>query len=165
MNASLVRSILLDTFIIFFLFTIAGFLDKKIKLATSIKFWSGFLFLIAALPLQLYPEQHQTDYGGIGMPYLSLLIVGIGWTIINIKLELFTLLFVSIIIFLFRGINLFLYPFLAIFAAIGMSYMIDYRVKIKGDYISYPKIFSYIFISASVVILLLSSGIFRFRIF
>jgi len=160
MTASLIQSILIDILIIFFITKLVGFLEKKMKLPAAIKFWAGLLFIIAVLPIQLYPGQHQADFGGIGIPYLSLLIVGIGWAILNIKLELFTMLFITIIIFLSRVVSFFIYPFLAIFAGIGMSYLIDYRIKIKGKYISYPKIFSYIFISISVVILLLTSRIF-----
>jgi len=48
----------------------------------------------------------------------------------------------------------FTYPFLAIFAALGMNYLIDYKIHMKGKNISYPKIFSYIFIFISVLMLM-----------
>lgn len=125
--------------------------EKKIKISPSVKFWAVFLYLI-------------TMFGGIGVPYLSLIIIGIGWTILNISAELFILLFITFIIFIFQRSSI-IYPFFAIFASIGMNYLIDYKIKIKGRHVSYPRIFSYIFISISAVILILSSAVFPVKFF
>jgi hypothetical protein len=50
---------------------------------------------------------------------------------------------------------IFLYPFFAISAALGTSYLIDYKFSLNGKHISYPKIISYVFIFISVLILLI----------
>lgn len=106
-------------------------------------YWTIFLYLI-------------TLFTGVGIPYLLLVVVGIGWTIMHLRSGRIVLLFLTPLIFFFQDLSIFRYPLLAFYAALGMIYLIDYRIRIKGKYISYPKIFSYIFISISVVILILS---------
>ncbi len=109
---------------------------------------------------------------GIGIPYFILIIIGIiriisnqfkKFNFKNLKIELIIILIWVLGFFLYQSIQfvkamryfIFLYPFFAIFAALGMSYLIDYKFSLKGKLILYPKIFSYIFIFISVLILLL----------
>jgi len=151
MIANPILSVFFNILVIFFIIKFVELFDKKIKLSPSVKFWAALLYLIAV-------------FGGIGIPYFFLMIIGIGWVILNISIGLFILLFTTLIIFIFQR-NFIIYPFFAIFTSIGMCYLIDYRIRIKGKYISYPKIFSYIFISISVMILILSSTIFPIKFF
>jgi hypothetical protein len=79
------------------------------------------------------------------------------------NLDIVIILFWVLSVFIYESLQttptlryfIFIYPFLAIFAALGMNYLIDFKIRLKGKYISYPKIFSYIFIFFSVLILLL----------
>jgi len=102
---------------------------------------------------------------GLGIPYAILAIIGIGLLISNIKNQISKIhfiLFWVLAFFVYQSIQvvptlryfIFLYPFLAIFAAFGMNFLMDYKVKIKGKQLIYPKIYCYIFIGVSLFILL-----------
>lgn len=109
---------------------------------------------------------------GIGIPYFILVIIGIiriisnqfkRFNFKNLKIELLIISIWVLGFFLYQSIQfikamryfIFLYPFFAIFAALGTSYLTDYKFSLNGKHISYPKYFSYIFISISVLILLI----------
>lgn len=103
---------------------------------------------------------------GMGIPISTLVAIGMIRVISNIKkkkYELLVILFWVIGFFAYQSMQatptlryfIFLYPFLAIFASLGISYLIDYKISLRGKHIPYSKIISYIFISISVLILLL----------
>jgi len=79
------------------------------------------------------------------------------------SIPIFVILFWTLGFFVYQSVQvtptlryfIFLYPFLAIFASLGMSYLIDYEFSLNGKHISYPKIISCIFIFISVLIILL----------
>ncbi|MFA5770684.1 MAG: hypothetical protein WC894_04295 [Patescibacteria group bacterium] len=114
---------------------------------TYAKYWAVFLYILIV-------------FMGVSVPYFSLIVIGIAWSVFNVNLRLIILLILALAIFLFQGFSLITYPFLAIFAALGTRYLIDYKISINGKYISYPKIFSHIFIWISVAILILSPKLF-----
>jgi hypothetical protein len=85
---------------------------------------------------------------GIGIPYFAVTIAGIAWIISkinskfktqNIKFELIAILIWVVLFFLYQSTQfvktmryfIFLYPFLAIFAGIGINYLLE-RIKNKN---------------------------------
>ncbi|MEK7109682.1 MAG: hypothetical protein AAB876_00515, partial [Patescibacteria group bacterium] len=117
---------------------------------------------------------------GLGIPYAILAIVGICKAIFNQFLnkksktnnetmKQWSNLEIAVIIFWVLGFIAYqsfqvtptlryfiiIYPFLAIFAAIGTEYLINYKFKLKDKHILYPKKYGYIFIFISVLILLI----------
>ena len=104
---------------------------------------------------------------GLGIPYAILTIVGILKVLLSFprrreSISLLIILFWVLGFFAYQSIQvtptlryfIIIYPFLAIFTAIGMKYLIDYKFKLVGKFNSYPKKYSYFFIFISVCILL-----------
>ncbi|MCR4276888.1 MAG: hypothetical protein NUV87_02045 [Candidatus Roizmanbacteria bacterium] len=151
MIANSVPSVLIDLLIIFSIIKALETIGKK-DLGLLTKYWAFFLYLIAV-------------FRGIGIPYFLLVFVGIIFTVLNINLRLLIILLLTLTVFLLNFFGFIFYPLLAVLASVGMIYLIDYKIKINGKYLTYPKIFSYIFIIISVVILILSSRIFFFKLF
>ena len=150
MIANSVPSVLIDLLIIFTIIKALETIGRK-DLGLLTKYWALFLYLIAV-------------FRGIGIPYFILVVVGIIFTVLNINLRLLMILLLTVTVLLLK-FNIIFYPLLAILASIGMIYLIDYKIKVKGKYLIYPKIFSYIFVTISVVILILSPRIFLFKLF
>lgn len=151
MIANSVPSVLIDLLIIFSIIKALEIIGKK-DLGLLTKYWAFFLYLIA-------------EYRGIGIPYFLLVVVGIIFTVLNVNLRLLMIFLLTLMIFLLKFFNFIFYPLLAVLASVGMIYLIDYKIKINGKYLTYPKIFSYIFITISVAILILSPRIFFFKLF
>jgi len=104
---------------------------------------------------------------GLGIPYAILTIVGILKVLLSFprrreSIPLLIILFWVLGFFAYQSIQvtptlryfIIIYPFLAIFTAIGMKYLIDYKFKLVGKFNSYPKKYSYFFIFISLCILL-----------
>lgn len=79
---------------------------------------------------------------GLGIPVSIVLLIGIGWIISNLKSknhELIVILFWVIGFFVYQSVQvaptlryfIFLYPFLAIFAALGMEKVISYVLSVR----------------------------------
>ncbi|EKE14080.1 MAG: hypothetical protein ACD_12C00680G0001, partial [uncultured bacterium] len=105
---------------------------------------------------------------GLGIPYAILTIVGILKVLLSFPRKresrpMFAIIFWVLGFFTYQSIQvtptlryfIIIYPFLAIFAAFGIKYLIDYKFKLIGKFNSYPKKYSYFFIFISVCILLL----------
>lgn len=150
MISNSVLSVLIDLLIVFSIIKVLEVIGKK-NLETLTKYWAVLLYLIAV-------------FRGIGIPYFLLVVAGIVFTVMNINLRLLMILLLTITVLLLK-FNIIFYPFLAVLASIGMIYLIDYKIKVKGKYLTYPKIFSYIFITISVAILILSPRVFFFKLF
>ena len=99
---------------------------------------------------------------GLGIPFAILTIVGILKVLLSFP-QIHIILFWTLGFFIYQSLQvtptlryfIIIYPFLAIFAAFGIEYLIDYRFKLVGKFNSYPKKYSYFFIFISVCILLL----------
>ncbi len=113
---------------------------------------------------------------GLGIPYAILILVGMAKVVLSFpyirqaqyklrreSIPIFVILTWVIGFFIYQSIQvtptlryfIIIYPFLAIFTAIGTEYLINYKFKLRGKYILYPKKYSYFFIFISVSILLL----------
>jgi len=112
---------------------------------------------------------------GLGIPQAILTILGILLILISnfkflifnkiskLEKQLLIILFWTLGFFVYQSIQvtptlryfIFLYPFFAIFAVLGIDYLINYKINFKAKHILYPKKYSYIFIFISVGILLL----------
>ncbi len=119
---------------------------------------------------------------GLGIPYAILTLIGMGLIISRIKNQIskihtknqknnfgiFIILFWVIGLFIYQSVQatpalryyILIYPFLAIFASLGMNFLIDYKLSLNGKHISYPKSISHIFISISIILLLLWPAMF-----
>lgn len=150
MIANSVPSVLIDLLIIFSIIKALEIIGKK-DLGLLTKYWAFFLYLIAV-------------YRGIGIPYFLLVVTGVIFLIININLRLLMILLLTITVLLLK-FNIIFYLFLAVLASIGMVCLIDYKIKVNGKYLVYPKIFSYIFVAISIAILILSPRLFFFKLF
>ncbi len=82
--------------------------------------------------------------------------------------DLAVILFWTIAFFVYQSLQatptlryfIIIYPFLAIFASIGIDYLIHFKLKFKEKHLKYPKYFSYIFVFTSVLILLIWPAMF-----
>ncbi|VVA43388.1 conserved membrane hypothetical protein [Candidatus Roizmanbacteria bacterium] len=105
---------------------------------------------------------------GLGIPYVILLITGILRVLLSFlrkreSIPIFAMLFWSLSFFAYQSIQvtptlryfIIIYPFLAIFASIGINYLINFKIKLKGKYLVYSKTYSYFFIFISILILLI----------
>ena len=113
---------------------------------------------------------------GLGIPYAILVITGMIKVVLSFpyirqaqhklrreSIPILIILFWTLGFFGYQSIQvtptlryfIIIYPFLSIFAAIGIEYLINYKFKLKDKHILYPKKYSYIFIFISVCILLL----------
>ena len=105
---------------------------------------------------------------GLGIPYEILALMGALRVVLSFlrrkkSIPMFIILFWTVGFFAYQSLQVtptlryfvIIYPFFAIFASLGMSYLIDYKFILNGKHISYPKIISCIFIFVSVLILLL----------
>jgi hypothetical protein len=100
---------------------------------------------------------------GLGIPFAILALIGFIKALSWKSIPVFIILFWVFSFFTYQSIQatptlryfIIIYPFLAIFASIGIDYLMNFKLKIKGKYIKYPKYFSYIFILISILILLI----------
>jgi len=150
MISNSVLSVLIDLLIVFSIVKLLEVIGKK-KLESITKYWAILLYLIAV-------------FRGIGIPYFLLVVVGLLITFLNVNLRLLMILLLTITVLLLK-FNIIFYSFLAVLASIGMVYLIDYKIKVNGKDLVYPKIFSYIFIAFSIAILILSPRLFFFKLF
>ncbi|MEK7597240.1 MAG: hypothetical protein AAB441_01185 [Patescibacteria group bacterium] len=113
---------------------------------------------------------------GLGIPYAILALVGMAKVVLSFpyirqaqyklrreSIPIFVILTWVIGFFIYQSIQvtptlryfIIIYPFLAIFAAIGTEYLINYKFKLRNKHLLYPKKYSYFFIFISVLILLI----------
>jgi hypothetical protein len=100
---------------------------------------------------------------GLGIPFAILALIGFIKALSWKSIPVFIILFWVFSFFTYQSIQatptlryfIIIYPFLAIFASIGIDYLMNFKLKIKGKYIKYPKYFSYIFILICILILLI----------
>ena len=125
MIANSVPSVLIDLLIIFSIIKALEKIGKK-DLGLLTKYWAFFLYLIAV-------------FRGIGIPYFLLVVVGIIFTVLNVNLSFLMILLLTSTIVLLKFFNFIFYPLLAVLASVGMIYLIDYKIKINGKYLSIQK--------------------------
>jgi len=105
---------------------------------------------------------------GLGIPYAILTLIGMLKVILSFprrreSIPIFTMLFWTLSFFAYQSIQItptlryfiIIYPFLAIFASIGINYLINFKIKLKGKYLVYSKTYSYFLIFISILILLI----------
>ena len=105
---------------------------------------------------------------GMGLPYAILALIGIAKVILSFprrreSIPIFVILGWVTVFFTYQSLQvtptlryfLIIYPFFAIFAAFGIEYLINFKIYLKRKHLIYSKYFSIIFISISVVILLI----------
>ncbi|MFA6513603.1 MAG: hypothetical protein WCT34_05455, partial [Patescibacteria group bacterium] len=113
---------------------------------------------------------------GLGIPFAILTIIGIFKIVLSFSyirqaqyklrresIPVFIILFWTLGFFAYQSIQvtptlryfIIIYPFLAILAAVGIDYLIHFKIKIKGKNLVYSKAYSYLFIFISVLILLI----------